>query len=70
MLNPDVPSGNGLIFYFRTQHMKQIRMNLEKIGGAVEEDIHLNPNSNKMEFSFRDPDGYFWIATEFHTYEG
>ncbi len=70
MLSPDITPGNGLIFYFRTHEMKQIRANLEKIGGAAEEDIHLNPNSNKMEFSFKDLDGYFWIVTEFHTYDG
>lgn len=37
---------------------------------SVEEDIHLNPNSTKKEFSLRDPDGYYLTITEFHTYEG
>lgn len=70
MMNPDITPGNGLILYFRTDHMKQIRHNLESVGGTVQEDIHVNPNSTKLEFSFRDPDGYYWTVTEFHAYEG
>jgi hypothetical protein len=70
MMNPAIIPGNGLILYFRTENMKRIRDNVEKIGGAVEEDIHLNPNSTKLEFSLRDPDGYFLTVTEFHKYEG
>ena len=50
--------------------MNAIRQNVEKIGGAIEEDIHLNPNSTKKEFSIRDPDGYYLTITEFHKYEG
>jgi hypothetical protein len=45
-------------------------MRVEKIGYPVEEDIHLNPNSTKMEFSIRDPDSYYLTITEFHKYEG
>ena len=70
MINPDITPGNGLILYFRTENMNGIRQNVEKIGGLVEEDIHLNPNSTKMEFSLRDPDGYYLTITEFHKYEG
>ncbi len=70
MMDKNITSGNGLILYFRTENMKVIRQNVEKIGGIVEEDIHLNPNSRKMEFSLRDPDGYYLTITEFHTYEG
>jgi hypothetical protein len=50
--------------------MKGIRQNLEKIGSLVDQDIQLNPNSGQMEFSFRDPDGYYWTISEFHTYQG
>ena len=70
MTNPGIAPGNGLILYFRTDSMSAIRKNVEKIGVIVEEDIHLNPNSLKMEFSIRDPDGYFLTITEFHKYEG
>jgi len=70
MVNPNITPGNGLILYFRTENMTVIRQNVEKIGDSIEEDIHLNPNSTKMEFSLRDPDGYYLTITEFHKYEG
>ena len=70
MTNPAITPGNGLILYFRTANMNVIRQNVERIGGSVEEDIRLNPNSTKMEFSIRDPDGYYLTITEFHKYEG
>ena len=70
MKNPGITPGNGLILYFRTENMDAIRQNVEEIGSIIEEDIHLNPNSLKKEFSLRDPDGYFLTITEFHTYEG
>jgi hypothetical protein len=70
MTNAGITPGNGLILYFRTDNMDSIRQNVEKILAVVEEDIHLNPNSTKREFSLRDPDGYYLTVTEFHTYEG
>jgi catechol 2,3-dioxygenase-like lactoylglutathione lyase family enzyme len=69
MTNPNITPGNGLILYFRTVNMNIIYENALKAGCAIEEDIHLNPNSRKKEFSFRDPDGYFLTVTEFHKYE-
>ena len=50
--------------------MNVIRQNVEKMGGLIIEDIHLNLNSMKNEFSIRDPDGYYLTITEFHKYEG
>ncbi len=70
MTNSEITPGNGLILYFRTENLDVIRQNIKNTGGLLEEDIHLNPNSGKMEFSLRDPDGYFITVTEFHKYEG
>ncbi|MEP6584461.1 MAG: VOC family protein [Ginsengibacter sp.] len=70
MTNSAIANGNGLILYFRTEDMNAIRQNVEKINSPIEEDIHLNPNSTKREFSLRDPDGYYLTITEFHQYEG
>ncbi|MDQ3290809.1 MAG: VOC family protein [Bacteroidota bacterium] len=70
MTNSNIMAGNGLILYFRTTKMNAIRQNVENLGFSIEEDIHINPNSTKKEFSLRDPDGYFLIITEFHTYKG
>lgn len=63
-------AGNGLLLYFRTNHLEIIRNNVEEIGGSIEEEIHLNTNSLRKEFSIRDPDGYFLTVTDFHIYEG
>ena len=70
MTNPGIVPGNGLILYFRTENMKAIRQNAERAGALIVEDIHLNPNSTKQEFSIRDPDGYYLTITEYHEYEG
>lgn len=70
MTNPGIPPGNGLILYFRTEDINTIRKSVEETGSMVEEEIHLNPNSLKREFSLRDPDGYYLTITEFHKYEG
>lgn len=68
--NPNMVSGNGLILYFRTENMTGILQNIKKLGYPLEEEIRLNPNSGKREFSLRDPDGYYLTITEFHNYEG
>jgi predicted enzyme related to lactoylglutathione lyase len=70
MKDPGITPGNGLILYFRTDDMDTIRKNAEKMGIPPEEEIHLNENSQKKEFSLRDPDGYYLSITEYHTYEG
>jgi predicted enzyme related to lactoylglutathione lyase len=70
MIDPEITPGNGLILYFRTENMQAIRQNVEKMGYTVAEEIHLNPNSSKLEFSLKDPDGYYLTISEFHVYEG
>lgn len=70
MSNLTIVPGNGLILYFRTENMNEIRQNIEKIGATVEEEIHLNANSLRKKFSARDLDGYYLTITEIHNYEG
>ena len=70
MIEPDSVIGNGLILYFRTEKLEQVRRNVEQMDLVVEEEMHHNSNSHKREFSLRDPDGYYLVITEFHTYEG
>ncbi len=70
MTDSKITPGNGLILYFRTDNINEIRQNTKKLGYQIEEDIHPNPNSGKREFSMRDPDGYYLIISEFHKYEG
>ena len=47
---------------------RQFRENAENLGARIEEDIHLNPNSGKEEFSIRDLDGYYLTITRYHDY--
>ena len=69
MADPTITPGNGLILYFKSDNMTSIQENIEKNDLALEQDLHLNLNSNKKEFSLRDLDGYYLIITEFHNYE-
>lgn len=68
MTNANITPGNGLILYFKTDKLDYIRSKVEKLGYLREEEIHLNPNSTKQEFSLRDPDGYYLTITEYHSY--
>jgi catechol 2,3-dioxygenase-like lactoylglutathione lyase family enzyme len=70
MTDPGITPGNGLLLYFRTESMSNIYQNALEAGCVIEQDIHLNKNSLRKEFSFRDPDGYYLTVTEFHKYEG
>ena len=70
MQNREITPGNGLIIYFRTHDLKTIRQNIDDLELPVEEDVHLNPNSRRMEFSLRDPDGYYLTISDYHEYEG
>lgn len=70
MMNPEVTPGNGLILYMRTENMEMIHQKVEKAGVIIIEDIHLNQNSLRKEFSIKDPDGYYITITEFHQFEG
>lgn len=70
MKNQEIAPGNGVILYFKTDKMEEIRNKASKVHAKIEDDIHINPNSNKREFSMWDPDGYYIIVTEYHEYEG
>jgi hypothetical protein len=70
MMDKNITPGNGLILYFRTNDLEKIRENAGKLEAGIEEDIHLNSNSKKEEFSLRDLDGYYVTITRYHEYEG
>jgi catechol-2,3-dioxygenase len=70
MQDAGIKPGNGLILYLRTKEMEKIRQNVARLGYPVEEEIHLNENSNHREFSLRDPDGYYLTVSDYHVYEG
>jgi uncharacterized glyoxalase superfamily protein PhnB len=70
MTNTDIKPGNGLLLYFRTESMNAIYQSALKLNCKIVEDIHINQNSLRREFSVYDPDGYFLTITDFHKYEG
>lgn len=51
--------GNGLLLFFRVDDFDAILQNVRTLVSSLEEEPHLNPNTETLEFSVRDPDGYF-----------
>lgn len=70
MTDASIPVGHGLILYFRTDEMEHIRRQAKELNVEIDQEIHLNTNTNRREFALRDPDGYYLIVSEFHEYEG
>lgn len=69
MMNPEITTGNGLILYFKTDNLESIYRKIHEMRIPLEEELHNNPNAQKKEFSLRDPDKYFLIITEYHSYD-
>ena len=70
MENPNLAHGNGLILYFKTKDYQAIYDKAKGMQIEMVEDLHRNTNSQKMEFSLYDLDGYYISITEDHNYEG
>jgi catechol 2,3-dioxygenase-like lactoylglutathione lyase family enzyme len=51
--------GNGLLLFFRVDDYEASLVNARKLAAHLEEEPNLNPNTRTMEFSLRDPDGYY-----------
>jgi len=51
--------GNGLLLFFRVDDFDLALEQARTLGTRLEEEPHLNPNTKTMEFSLRDPDGYY-----------
>lgn len=65
LMSPDdVPPGNGLLLFFRVDDYDMALERARILTDQFEEEPHLNPNTQTMEFSLRDPDGYFVTISE------
>lgn len=53
--------GNGLILFFRVDDFDECLARARALGTPLAEVPHRNPNTGTMEFSLRDPDGY-WVG--------
>jgi predicted enzyme related to lactoylglutathione lyase len=58
--SPDTSSpGNGLLLFFRVDDYDEALKRARALVARFEEEPHLNPSTQTMEFSLRDPDGYY-----------
>lgn len=51
--------GNGLLLFFRVDNFDAALPRARALVRQLEEEPHRNPNTGTMEFSLRDPDGYY-----------
>jgi hypothetical protein len=51
--------GNGLLLFFRVDDFDASLKRARTLVERLEEEPHLNPNTGTLEFSLRDPDGYY-----------
>ncbi|MBS1910624.1 MAG: VOC family protein [Bacteroidetes bacterium] len=60
LMSPDrATPGNGLLLFFRVDDFGLALQRVRALGARLEEEPHVNPNTGTMEFSLRDPDGYY-----------
>ena len=51
--------GNGLLLFFRVDNFETSLQNARRLVDEFVEEPNLNPNTETMEFSLLDPDGYY-----------
>jgi catechol 2,3-dioxygenase-like lactoylglutathione lyase family enzyme len=60
LLSPDRASpGNGLLLFFRVDDYEAALKRARTLVSQLEQEPDMNPNTQTMEFSLRDPDGYY-----------
>jgi catechol 2,3-dioxygenase-like lactoylglutathione lyase family enzyme len=60
LMSPDlVMPGNGLLLFFRVDDFDLALQRARALVSRLEEEPGVNPNTGTMEFSLRDPDGYY-----------
>ena len=70
LMSPDAASpGNGLLLFFRVDDFDMALKRARSLVAGFEEDPHVNPNTGTMEFSLRDPDGYYVTISELSAHE-
>ena len=51
--------GNGLLLFFRVDDFDLALQRARVLASRLDEEPHMNPNTQTREFSLRDPDGYY-----------
>src|SRR5215510_9423918 len=60
LMSPDRGTpGNGLLLFFRVDDFESSLIRARALATRFEEEPHEIPNTGTMEFSLRDPDGYY-----------
>jgi catechol 2,3-dioxygenase-like lactoylglutathione lyase family enzyme len=60
LTSPDTAApGNGLLLFFRVDDVEAALSRTRALVSLLEEEPHVNPNTGTLEFSLRDPDGYY-----------
>jgi catechol 2,3-dioxygenase-like lactoylglutathione lyase family enzyme len=60
LTSPDrAEPGNGLLLFFRVDDFDKALARARGVGSRLEEEPQVNPSTGTMEFSLRDPDGYY-----------
>lgn len=58
--SPDhIQPGNGLLLFFKVDDFDAALVRGRALAGQLAEEPHMNHNAQAMEFSLRDPDGYY-----------
>jgi catechol 2,3-dioxygenase-like lactoylglutathione lyase family enzyme len=66
LMNPDKATpGNGLLLFFLVDDYEIALTRARKLAARFEEEPHVNPNTQALEFSLRDPDGYYVTISAF-----
>jgi predicted enzyme related to lactoylglutathione lyase len=55
----EAPPGNGLLLFFRVDDFDSTLQRARALVSRLDEEPHVNPNTETKEFSLRDPDGYY-----------
>ncbi len=64
LTSPDLATpGNGLILFFRVDDFDSALARARRLVARLEEEPQLNANTQTMEFSLRDPDGYYVMVS-------
>jgi hypothetical protein len=59
-MSPDhARPGNGLLLFFRVDDFDTALQGARALASRLEEEPNVNPNTETLEFSLRDPDGYY-----------
>ena len=52
-------AGHGRLLFFRVDHFDDALLSARALVSRLQEEPHMNPSTGTLEFSLRDPDGYY-----------